>query len=189
VQQTTPLDKTHRATRALILLVRVPGDIRFSVAIAILIAMFDPRRWAAAAALLLSGISSGMNWLIKWIAGRHRPIKGIHPFAFHPFPQGFMGLFREPSLSFPSGDAAHAFAAAASLSILYPRGKWLFYFIAMLVAVERVMENAHYVSDVVAGAGLGILVGTVITTCVLSLAQGRRAALSQKSDFEMQPPT
>ena len=166
----------------LIFLVRMPGDIRFSVGIAIVLVMFHPKKWAGAAALLLSAVASGINWLIKWIVGRHRPIKVIDPFAFHHFPQGFWGLFREPSLSFPSGDAAHAFAAAASLAILYPRGRMIFYFIAVMVAVERVMENAHYVSDVVAGAGLGIVLGTVITTLVLALSH------SEPRGFQTLPP-
>ena len=173
----------------LIFVVRVPGDIRCSVAIAILLVMFHPKKWAGAAALMLSAIASGINWLIKWIAGRHRPNKVIDPFAFHSFPQGFTGLFREPSLSFPSGDAAHAFAAAASLSILYPRGRVIFYFIAVLVAVERVLENAHYVSDVVAGAGLGIILGMVITNIVLNFARDREAARSQQRGFETLPPS
>ena len=182
VHRTTPLDKTHRATRMLIFAVRMPGDIRFSVAIAIVLVMFHPKKWGGAAALLLSAVASGINWLIKWIAGRQRPIRVIDPFAFHHFPRGLSGLFHESGLSFPSGDAAHAFAAAASLAILYPKGRLIFYFIAVLVAVERVLENAHYVSDVVAGAGLGIVLGTVITKFVLALSH------SEPRGFETLPP-
>jgi membrane-associated phospholipid phosphatase len=43
------------------------------------------------------------------------------------------------------------------LSILWPRGAWVFFLGAVLVGVERVLENAHYPSDVFAGAFLGII--------------------------------
>jgi membrane-associated phospholipid phosphatase len=171
VHETTPLDKHFRSIRALIFLIRIPGDFRFAVAIAIVLAIVHPQRIWAAAALFASGMATGINPVIKWITGRHRPIKGIYPFEFHPFPQGFVGLWKEQALCFPSGDTTHAFAAAASLSILFPRWKWFFYFVALLVAVERVLENAHYVSDVVAGAGLGTVLGLLITRLILRHAK------------------
>jgi undecaprenyl-diphosphatase len=121
----------------------------------------------AAAALLSSGAASGINALIKWVTGRHRPVTGIAPFTFQPFPQGISGLIHQHSLCFPSGDATLAFVTAASLSILVPPGRWIFFFVATLVALERVLENAHYVSDVIAGAGLGTAIGYFITRLVL----------------------
>jgi membrane-associated phospholipid phosphatase len=36
-----------------------------------------------------------------------------------------------------------------------PRWGWFFIPLAALVGAERVLENAHYFSDVVGGAGLG----------------------------------
>ena len=52
-----------------------------------------------------------------------------------------------------------AFAAAICVSTALPRWSFAFFAWAFLVALERILENAHYVSDVVAGAGLGILCG------------------------------
>jgi membrane-associated phospholipid phosphatase len=49
-----------------------------------------------------------------------------------------------------------AFAAAFCFAVALPRWSAAFFTWAILVALERVLENAHYVSDVVAGAGLGI---------------------------------
>jgi membrane-associated phospholipid phosphatase len=49
-----------------------------------------------------------------------------------------------------------AFATATALAILWPRWRWLFYFAAALVAAERVLENAHWLSDTVGAAGLAI---------------------------------
>ena len=55
-----------------------------------------------------------------------------------------------------------AFAAAACVAAALPRWAAAFFLWAALVAVERVLENAHYVSDVVAGAGLGILCAILV---------------------------
>lgn len=169
VQRTRPLDKNDPATKVLIFIVRRPGNFWFLLIVAFALFLWHARKGVAAAALVLSGMGSGINALIKWTVGRHRPVIGIAPFEFHPFPQGLAGLFHtERALCFPSGDTTTAFAAAASLAILLPRWKWVFFSIAALVAVERVLENAHYVSDVIAGAGIGMLIGTAITQFILS---------------------
>ncbi|HJW28319.1 MAG TPA: phosphatase PAP2 family protein [Saprospiraceae bacterium] len=63
--------------------------------------------------------------------------------------------------SFPSGHTAQAFAAATFLSEEYKdKIKWmpyLAYGIASTVGVLRMANNKHYVSDVLAGAGIGML--------------------------------
>ena len=63
--------------------------------------------------------------------------------------------------SFPSGHTAQAFAAATFLSEEYKsRFKWmpyLAYGIASTVGMLRMANNKHYISDVLVGAGLGIL--------------------------------
>jgi membrane-associated phospholipid phosphatase len=52
-----------------------------------------------------------------------------------------------------------AFAAAMCMAVAIPRWSAAFFVWAVAVAAERVLENAHYVSDVIAGAGLGIVCG------------------------------
>lgn len=63
--------------------------------------------------------------------------------------------------SFPSGHTAQAFAAATFLSEEYKhRFKWMpyaAYALASVVGGLRIANNKHYVSDVIAGAGVGIL--------------------------------
>ncbi len=63
--------------------------------------------------------------------------------------------------SFPSGHTAEAFAAATFMakeygdhSIWYPIGA---YTVATGIGAMRVLNNRHWVSDVLAGAGIGIL--------------------------------
>ncbi len=63
--------------------------------------------------------------------------------------------------SFPSGHTAQAFAAATFLNEEYgQRFKWVpyaSYGIASSVGLLRMANNKHYLSDVLVGAGLGIL--------------------------------
>jgi hypothetical protein len=61
--------------------------------------------------------------------------------------------------SFPSGHSATVFAAASTLSYFYPEGAvpYVAYSLATAVAVSRVMEETHWVSDCVLGAGIGYL--------------------------------
>jgi membrane-associated phospholipid phosphatase len=66
--------------------------------------------------------------------------------------------------SFPSGHAASTFAAATVLQqhLGYKAGIPT-YLIASYVAMSRLHENVHFASDVVFGAGVGIIVGRTVT--------------------------
>lgn len=140
-----------------------PGNFVFTLGVAVVVAAFHRRGIVAALPLLLSGPLVGIVYIVmKWCIGRHRPVIVIAPFTFHPFARGLRGLFgAEKGLSFPSGHAALAFATATCLAAALPRWSVVFFILATAVAGERVMENAHYLSDVVAGAGLGICCGLV----------------------------
>ncbi|GHT47044.1 hypothetical protein AGMMS49965_24910 [Bacteroidia bacterium] len=65
------------------------------------------------------------------------------------------------SFSFPSGHTATAFVAAEFLHQEYgDKSAWISaagYGMATLIGVSRVFRNKHWLSDVVAGAGVGIL--------------------------------
>jgi membrane-associated phospholipid phosphatase len=140
-------------------MLRLPGYFYFTMAVAAVLWIMHVWRWRAAALVLLSGILGGLLYsVVKWLVGRHRPVKGIDPFHFTPLAGGWIGLFRSPpNLSFPSGHATLSFATAAALAVVLPTWRRAFFLAASLVAAERVLENAHYVSDVVAGAGFGVV--------------------------------
>jgi membrane-associated phospholipid phosphatase len=101
-------------------------------------------------ALSASGL---INMLIKWIAGRHRPISMFNngEFGFDYFRMIY------ESTSFPSGHTVTSFALAAAISILFPRWSIPAFTAAAAIGMSRIMITSHYLSDVFAGAGIGII--------------------------------
>ncbi|MCC7406583.1 MAG: phosphatase PAP2 family protein, partial [Phycisphaeraceae bacterium] len=94
---------------------------------------------------------------IKWMAGRYRPLlwinDGLYGFNFWVFKPG-----NYDQSSLPSGHAAVVFAWAVAMCVALPRPRkgWVVWLtIVVVIAAGRVMCDAHYVSDVVAGAMLG----------------------------------
>lgn len=165
----------------LVWVVKLPGNFLFTLAIALLLLLFHPRRQSAAALLLLSAVLGGLFYtVIKWLVGRHRPVNGIEPFHLDELAGGLKGLFvPPPNLAFPSGHATLSFATAAALCILLPRWRWLFVLLAAVVCAERVLENAHYVSDVIAGAGLGVLAALVAEALVGRFGEKRHGLVKE----------
>ncbi|MCL6614729.1 MAG: phosphatase PAP2 family protein [Firmicutes bacterium] len=119
------------------------GDGLFVVFTAVAIWIWERyrRRTPArtAAAIFWTYLSSGLlAQVLKHLIRRPRPFG------------------HDPS-SFPSGHAASAFALALVLAWRWPRLGWLFWLLAALVGVSRIVLGHHYPLDVVAGALLGTL--------------------------------
>lgn len=95
------------------------------------------------------GLAGGAAEGIKFALGRERPLQNTSALDFDP---------AHFDTSFPSGHTTLAFAMATSLSDDIHR-TWAtvgLYGLATGVAVSRVYQEAHWVSDVVGGAALGI---------------------------------
>jgi membrane-associated phospholipid phosphatase len=90
--------------------------------------------------------------IIKRLIGRARPMVGgsLDPFLYSPF------VWRAAYAGMPSGHATTAFAALVAFGTLWPRSRTLWLVYALLIAVSRVVVTAHYPSDVLAGALVGI---------------------------------
>ncbi len=89
-------------------------------------------------------VTAGYTTLLKEVVHRERP-------------NG------EDDLSFLSGHASNAFALAAVAERHYGWKAGLpAYTLASLVAVSRLQRNKHYLSDVMAGATLGYIVGRTV---------------------------
>ncbi|MEP7344461.1 MAG: phosphatase PAP2 family protein [Gemmatimonadaceae bacterium] len=112
-----------------------------------------------------SVITSGVVTLaIKGSVGRGRPRESPDDAdLFHPG----KGFFDNNFASFPSGHTSAAFSSATvlamELSKAHPsHSKWIklgMYGAATAVGLSRMYENAHWASDVFAGAAIGTLSG------------------------------
>lgn len=80
---------------------------------------------------------------------------GLKILVARPRPSGAELL----TYSFPSGHAALSFMAAAVLGYRYKELRVWFLVLAGVVAMSRVFLELHYLSDVVAGAVLGYVIG------------------------------
>ena len=100
------------------------------------------------ASVALAGLATD---LIKALLGRFRP-----KLFFRDGSYGFDFLHtRADYLSFPSGHATTAFALATVFTLLWPRYTTAYFLIAVAIGASRVLSNAHWASDVLAGAVVG----------------------------------
>ena len=84
--------------------------------------------------------------------------------------------FESGMQSFPSAHATTAAALAVALGWLYPRGRVAFALIAALACFQRMASQAHYMSDVLAGAALG----TFAATLVVRVAEAKQATTASQ---------
>ncbi len=119
------------------------------------------RRAAAARALfVLTAVIAGtaVTNLLKVIFGRSRPhiLRQDDIYAFD--------FFRLPAewRAFPSGHAETIMTTAVCLAIIFPRVRLPFLAVAGVVGLARVGSFSHYLSDVVSGAYVGVVVALTV---------------------------
>ena len=143
-----------------------PGALR---AIAVFFAHSgDSWFWGAALiALWFVSNSAWRKWSVVEFVGIFllaALVMGIKFLVRRRRPEGeWGGIYRNTDPhSFPSGHAARAFLIAAVASVLAPAWLGIILWIwAPLVSLARVAMGVHYVSDVLAGALLGIAVALI----------------------------
>jgi membrane-associated phospholipid phosphatase len=136
------------------------------------------------AAVALAGLG---NDLIKCLVGRSRPklLLSNQIYGFHPF------AFRYEYHSFPSGHSNTVAAFCYSLFALRNRLWYVYLIVALAVMASRVVLNAHYPSDVLFGAYLGILITELIREALqkkgmwISAASESTPHLSAKGEDEI----
>jgi undecaprenyl-diphosphatase len=70
--------------------------------------------------------------------------------------------------SFPSGHTMTAFSVALVISYFYPVLEGPLFFLAISIAVSRVVLGMHFLSDVLAGIVLGVALGCAAITAFAS---------------------
>ncbi|HEY0513945.1 MAG TPA: phosphatase PAP2 family protein [Thermoanaerobaculia bacterium] len=106
--------------------------------------------------LIASVIAGGIiTPALKFATGRTRPRDASRTFEFKPF---------SGASSFPSGHTTEAFAVASVIAAHYDSGwiKGVSYGTAVLVGFARVHHQAHFLSDVTAGALIGAATGRAV---------------------------
>lgn len=112
----------------------------------LLLALGEPRR--AVAVLLANAGSHVLVQILKRAVARPRPCDALgRPLALVALPDMH---------SFPSGHAAAATAVAVTVAVAHPLLAVVTLPLAGLVAYSRVALRVHHVSDVLAGAALGL---------------------------------
>jgi undecaprenyl-diphosphatase len=116
-------------------------------------ASVDERRrgqWLIAGAV--GPLAVGVNFAVKVLVGRRRPLIEEHPpLAVAP-----------TKLSFPSAHATSSVAGATALGRVQPRARPYLFGLAAAICVGRPYLGMHYPSDVLAGGALGFWLGRMV---------------------------
>jgi undecaprenyl-diphosphatase len=142
--------------------------------------MGDGWIWLVAAAALTAAGAPGLrvlaagvvaaalaNGLLVWVKGRvrrPRPCDLARPRHFDVDP---LAWFLADRFSFPSGHALNSFAVGSVIALAFPVVAVPVLAIAASVAVSRVVLGLHWPSDVVAGALVGLAIGTSVWLALL----------------------
>ncbi|MCG3137004.1 MAG: hypothetical protein HJJLKODD_00845 [Phycisphaerae bacterium] len=108
-----------------------------------------PARWRLLTGYALVLASNGLLVQgIKYLVGRARPELGQGATHFEPF----SGLD-----AFPSGHTANAIAITLLMMLYWPRSGWVFFPLAIMTGLSRIVQQRHFLSDVLCGALLATL--------------------------------
>ncbi|MCH2178667.1 MAG: phosphatase PAP2 family protein [Mariniblastus sp.] len=159
----------------------LPGDIRriihlseifahgfgvLMILISLWVVFPDKRKFVPRIAML-AGLSGLTAQCIKLFLVRQRP--GDFVDRWELATSTWSGLIQDSSLnmtnkfqSFPSGHTATAVGLAIGLTYVFPRGKYLFAVLAVMASLQRIVSNAHWTSDVLSGAAVGLIVSGLL---------------------------
>ena len=122
----------------------------------------DPRLASAGKSMLGAGVLAGLiKTTTKHMVHRTRP-NVLMDEGFYV--KGWLGPDEGPWQSFPSGHAAVSVAVARAVGRAYPEVRAVAYGGAAAVGFIQVLRGAHFPSDVIAGALIGVVAEAVTNT-------------------------
>jgi undecaprenyl-diphosphatase len=141
------------------------GEVKFTVLIAL---CFLPKYRPYALMAFVAGAASGLfGQLVKTLVDRDRPSNFSWAEPITSYIEALTGQTAPAaSNSFPSGHAVASFAIAVALAWAVRKTEhawfgWVIVGWASLVAFSRVYVGVHFPSDVIGGAAIGTVFGTV----------------------------
>jgi len=147
--------RAPRFIRVWMILATRLGDGWIWCSLGVVLVLFGgPQRYAAVASATAAAIAGIMLFsVIKKVSRRQRPCE----IERHCWSR----ILPPDQFSFPSGHSIVAFAVAVSVAHFYPALGGALLFMAVSVAVSRVILGMHYVSDVLVGSMIGVLLACV----------------------------
>lgn len=133
--------------------------------IALAVFVLDPSRRRALLRVLTAAYGAGLaadGLKILVVRFRPRDLNLLKTTVMDSF-DGLLGFAVSRSHSFPSAHTATGVGLAVLRAWLYPRGRWYFAVLAVLVGAQRVVVGAHFLSDVLVGAAMGCAIGWCCT--------------------------
>lgn len=109
---------------------------------------------------------------------RHFNFQGTIADTFHSFFPGTAG--GSHIQSWPSGHTATAVGFCLALSTVFPRGRWLFRSLAIMVAMQRIETGAHYLSDTLFATAVAYALWIVVFCRARNSPKANRAGEGRK---------
>ena len=128
----------------------------------LLLAFGGPQRFAAVCAAGAAAVLGIFVFkALKHLSQRPRPCQ-IEPHCWSK-------VLPPDQFSFPSGHTMTAFSIALVISYFYPSLEGVLLFLALNIAVSRIVLGMHFLSDVLAGMVLGVALGLCAITAFASM--------------------
>lgn len=166
--------------------------------IAIVIILLEPVRRTRLFDLALALVAVGITvTAMKWLIGRPRPTLNdastfLFPWNTYPIdapPPGgpiihahawdLSAPTHAQLWSMPSSHTAFAVVMALFLAVLYPKLRWLVVFLALTVGAGRLVFDAHWLTDVLAGATVAAAVAWPVMTAGLGVRLAAKCRMTK----------
>lgn len=145
--------RAPRWFRILMIMMTRLGDgwLWYSIGLILLVFGGAQKFLAMGAAMTAAAVGIFLFRTLKHASRRQRPCE-IEPHCW--------SLILPPDkYSFPSGHSITSFAIAVSMGLFYPDLQAVLLLVAFLIASSRIVLGMHFLSDVLAGSTIGILLG------------------------------